>query len=110
MADLSAITGVTGRKLKEIEGYARSNVKAFGGDAAQSAEAYKLILSQLSPEIAQVPEALKAMGVSVTSKLMGGDAVNSLPGFATNPVVLAEAGIAKAIKKAWKSICRKPIC
>lgn len=77
MADLEAITGVTGQKLKEIEGYARENAKTFGGEASQSAESYKLILSQLSPEIAKMPSALKAMGkeVSVTSKLMGGDSV-----------------------------------
>lgn len=77
LADLSAIAGVTGNQLKEIEGYARDNAKAFGGDAAQSAESYKLILSQLSPEIAKVPSALKEMGehISVTSKLMGGDTV-----------------------------------
>jgi TP901 family phage tail tape measure protein len=73
--DLSAITGVTGSKLKEIEGYARENAKTFGGAAADSAESYKLILSQLSPEIGKVPIALKAMGkeASITSKLMGGD-------------------------------------
>lgn len=73
--DLSAITGVTGGKLKEIEGYARENAKTFGGAAADSAESYKLILSQLSPEIGKVPVALKAMGkeASITSKLMGGD-------------------------------------
>ena len=73
--DLSAITGVTGSKLKEIEGYARENAKTFGGAAAESAESYKLILSQLSPEIGKVPVALKAMGkeASITSKLMGGD-------------------------------------
>lgn len=75
--DLSAITGVTGSKLKEIEGYARENAKTFGGAAADSAESYKLILSQLSPEIGKVPIALKAMGkeASITSKLMGGDTV-----------------------------------
>lgn len=77
MYDLQAITGVTGNKLKEVEGYARQNAKTFGGKAAESAESYKLILSQLSPEIAKVPKALKAMGkeASVTSKLMGGDTV-----------------------------------
>lgn len=75
--DLSAITGVTGSKLKEIEGYARENAKTFGGAAAESAESYKLILSQLSPEIGKVPIALQAMGkeASITSKLMGGDTV-----------------------------------
>ena len=75
MHDLSAITGVVGEQLKEIEGYARSAAKTFGGSAADSVEAYKLILSQLSPEIAKVPSALSAMGqsVSILSKTMGGD-------------------------------------
>lgn len=77
MFDLQAITGVAGDKLKEIEGYARFAAKQFGGDAAASVESYKLILSQLSPEIANKPAALKAMGNSVAtlSKTMGGDSV-----------------------------------
>lgn len=75
MFDLQAITGVTGQKLKEIEGYARQNAKTFGGSASAGVESYKLILSQLNPEIGKVPVALKEMGnsVSTTSKLMGGD-------------------------------------
>lgn len=77
LADLSAITDVTGNKLQEIERYARDNAKAFGGDAADSVESYKLILSQLTPEIAKAPKALEAMGknVSILSKTMGGDTV-----------------------------------
>ncbi|MFE3849082.1 phage tail tape measure protein [Flavobacterium sp. LB3P45] len=77
LADLSAITGATGDKLKEIEGYARQNAKTFGGSAAEGVEAYKLILSQLTPEIAKQPKALEAMGnsVSTLSKTMGGDTV-----------------------------------
>jgi len=75
--DLQAITGVTGSKLQEIEGYARQAAKTFGGSAADSVESYKLILSQLAPEIANTPAALKAMGDSVNtlSKTMGGDTV-----------------------------------
>lgn len=75
MHDLQAMTGIAGQKLKEIEGYARSSAKTFGGSAADGAESYKLILGQLSPEIAKVPKALKSMGETVgyTSKLMGGD-------------------------------------
>lgn len=75
MHDLSAITGVVGEQLKEIEGYARSAAKTFGGSAADSVDSYKLILSQLSPEIAKVPSALSAMGqsVGILSKTMGGD-------------------------------------
>jgi TP901 family phage tail tape measure protein len=77
LADLSAITGQTGDKLKEIEGYARQNAKTFGGSAAEGVESYKLILSQLTPEIAKQPKALDAMGKSVStlSKTMGGDTV-----------------------------------
>ncbi|MCK9452864.1 MAG: phage tail tape measure protein [Bacteroidales bacterium] len=76
MADLEAITGLTGDKLKEVEGYARQSAKTFGGSAAQGVESYKLILSQLAPEIAEVPTALSAMGkhVNVLSKTMGGNA------------------------------------
>ena len=79
MGDLQAMTGVAGEKLKEIEGYARANAKTFGGPASESMESYKLILSQLEPEIAKVPAALKAMGenVSVLSKSMGGDVVGA---------------------------------
>ena len=38
LADLSAIAGVTGDKLKEIEGYARDTAKTFGTDAASSVD------------------------------------------------------------------------
>lgn len=76
LADLSAISGETGESLRTIEGYARDTAKAFGGSAAQSVESYKLLLSQLSPELAKYPSALKAMGdnIAVLSKTMGGNA------------------------------------
>jgi TP901 family phage tail tape measure protein len=77
MADLSAITGLTGQGLKDIELAARSSAKTFGTDASQNVNSYKLILSQLSPEIAKNSEAMKLMGnyVSILSKTMGGDTV-----------------------------------
>lgn len=77
MHDLSAVAGVAGDSLKQIEGYARSSAKAFGIDASQAVEGYKLLLSQLSPELGKYPEALQAMGncIATTSKLMGGDGV-----------------------------------
>lgn len=76
LADLSAISGETGESLKLIEGYARDAAKTFGGSAAQSVESYKLLLSQLSPELAKYPDALLAMGdnISILSKTMGGNA------------------------------------
>lgn len=75
LADLSAISGETGEGLKTIEQYARESAKTFGGSAARSVEAYKLLLSQLSPELAKQPAALKAMGENIMylSKTMGGD-------------------------------------
>lgn len=75
MHDLSAVAGVTGEGLKAIEGYARSSAKAFGTDAGVAVQGYKLLLSQLSPELGKYPAALKAMGdaIQTTSKLMGND-------------------------------------
>lgn len=75
MHDLSAVAGVTGEGLKNIEGYARNSAKAFGSDASVAVQGYKLILSQLSPELGKCPAALKAMGdaIQTTSKLMGND-------------------------------------
>lgn len=77
MADLSAITGLTGQGLKDIEVAARQSAKVFGTDASQNVNSYKLILSQLSPEIAKSSEAMKLMGdnVNILSKTMGGDTV-----------------------------------
>ena len=77
MHDLSAVAGVTGDALKEIEGYARDSAKAFGTDAGVAVEGYKLLLSQLTPELGKCPVALKSMGesIQITSKLMGGDGV-----------------------------------
>ena len=77
MHDLSAVAGVTGDSLKQIEGFARQSAKTFGTDASVAEESYKLLLSQLSPELGKYPEALSAMGdcIQTTSKLMGGDGV-----------------------------------
>lgn len=79
LAELSAITGVTGNKLQEIGKYARNSSKEFGTSATQGVQSYALILSKLNPEIAKTPEALSEMGkiVNVLSKQMGGDTVSA---------------------------------
>ncbi len=79
MAELSAITGVTGKGLKEIEDAARITSKTFGTDASANVESYKLVLSQLDPEIAKNSEAMKLMGdnINILSKQMGGDTVTA---------------------------------
>lgn len=75
MHDLSAVAGVVGDDLNAIEGYARASAKAFGTDASVAVEGYKLLLSQLSPELAKYPDALSQMGehIQTASKLMGND-------------------------------------
>lgn len=77
MHDLSAVAGVTGEGLRQIETFARQSAKAFGTDASVAVEGYKLLLSQLTPELGKYPDALSAMGdcIQTTSKLMGGDGV-----------------------------------
>ncbi len=79
MAELSAITGVTGKGLKEIEDAARVTAKTFGTDASANVESYKLVLSQLSPEIAKSSKAMQLMGehINVLSKQMKGDTVTA---------------------------------
>ena len=77
MMELSAITGVTGDGLKAIEKAARDTAKTFGTSAIDNVESYKMMLSQLSPEIAKNSEAMKMMGenANILSKQMGGDTV-----------------------------------
>lgn len=75
MADMSAITGLTGDALAELGEMARQNALDFGGDAASSVETYKLLLSQLGPGLAKTPELLNEMARSseTLAKTMGGD-------------------------------------
>ncbi len=77
LMDLSAITGLTGKALDGITEAARASARVFGTDAAQNVESYKLLLSQLSPDIAKNSEALKLMGdhVNTLSKTMSGNTV-----------------------------------
>lgn len=73
--ELGAASGVTGEKLQAIEDHARNTAKTFGIDAAQAVETYQALLARLSPELAEMPEALQTMGncIATTSKLMGGN-------------------------------------
>lgn len=76
LAELQAISGAAGKELAIVEKYARSSAKEFGISAAGSVESYKLLLSQLSPELTENGEALNHMGenVATLSKMMKGDA------------------------------------
>jgi len=79
MADLQAITGIAGKQLTDIGENARKTALLFGGEASNSVESYKLLLSQLGPAIATDAKALDAMGrnVAVLSKQMGNDATSA---------------------------------
>lgn len=76
LAGLEAIAGVTAEEYATLEKYARSSAKEFGVSAAGAVNSYKLLLSQLSPELTKNSEALNNMGknVATLSKMMGGDA------------------------------------
>ncbi|HUM50488.1 MAG TPA: phage tail tape measure protein [Chitinophagales bacterium] len=75
LKDLQAITGATDSQLQLIKKSARESGLAFGVDAAGGVESYKLLLSQLSPELAKAPIALKGMGddIAIFSKQLKGD-------------------------------------
>lgn len=75
LKDMQAITGVSDDVLNKIGDTARQTAKDFGIDAAQGVETYKLLLSQLSPELAKAPDALNAMGqdAAILSKQLSGD-------------------------------------
>ena len=76
LADLDAIAGVTSEEYAALEKAARYTAKEFGISAAGSVTSYKLLLSQLSPELTKNSEALDSMGknVATLSKMMKGDA------------------------------------
>lgn len=61
MADLSAITGLTGKKLEAAGNDARELGLKFGIDGKEGVESMKLVISALGPGVAQNQEVLKGM-------------------------------------------------
>lgn len=85
LAEVEAITGVTGDGLDKLGTKARESALAFGGEATDSLNTYKTILSRLGPDIAKSPEALEKMerNVRTLSKTMNNDAVGSVDALTT---------------------------
>lgn len=85
LAEVEAITGVTGEKLEALGEKARKSALQFGGKAGESLDTYKTLLSRLGPAIAKSPEALEKMehNVRTLSKTMGGDATASVDALTT---------------------------
>ena len=61
MADLSAITGLTGKKLEAAGNDARELGLKFGIDGKEGVESMKLVISALGPGVAQNQAVLKGM-------------------------------------------------
>lgn len=85
LAEVSAITGVTGAALEDLGKKAKDSAEKFGGSATDSLTTYKTLLSRLGPDIAKSPEALAKMeeNVRTLSKTMGNDAVGSVDALTT---------------------------
>jgi len=77
LADMKAITGLADQQIKELGNSARATGREFGTDAAKGVESYKLLLSQLNPELAKSPEVLSRMSrnTNILAKTMQGDVV-----------------------------------
>lgn len=86
LAEVSAITGVTGKQLAELGKKARASALEFGGNAADSLNTYKVILSRLGPDIAKSDVALDLMekNVRILSKTMNGDAAAAVDALTTS--------------------------
>lgn len=85
LAEVEAITGVTGEALKDLGERARASALQFGGSAADSLNNYKTLLSRLGPELSKSPELLEKMehNVRTLSKTMGGDTVAAVDALTT---------------------------
>lgn len=85
LADMSAITGVSGKALELFGAQAKALSNTFGGSAIDQITAYKGILSRLGPDIAKSPEALNKMTISVNTlaKAAGLDAGTSMDALTT---------------------------
>lgn len=80
LADVEAITGVTGDALDSLGGKARSAAKHFGVDATLATDNYKTILSKLGPQIAASETALNSMSNNglTLSKTMNNDVAGAM--------------------------------
>lgn len=85
LADLSAITGVTGAGLDDIGQKAMALSNTFGTTAAENVDAFKGVLSKLGPGIASNSEALALMGshINTLAVASGLDATASMDALTT---------------------------
>ena len=65
MANLQAISGVTGETFDLIGEKARASAEKSGGDAANAVDSYTVLLSKPGTQIAKYQEDLSSMGERV---------------------------------------------
>ena len=99
LAEVEAITGVTGKALDSLGDKARKSAKKFGGEASDSLNNYKILLSKLGPDIAQSEDALNSMNSNVLtlSKTMKGDANGAVEAL-TNSMLQFRVDLSDPIK------------
>lgn len=85
IANLRALTGVTGAALNKMGDDARAAALKFGGTATDNINVYKGILSRLGPDVAKTPAVLNQISdaVQTLSKASGDDAVTSMDAVTT---------------------------
>ncbi|WP_400192818.1 phage tail tape measure protein [Hymenobacter sp. B81] len=86
LAEVSAITGVTGKGLQEMGESGRQMASIFGGPVTGYLNSTKSILSELGPQMAKDQAAMDSMNTSVAilSKSMGGDAEGATKALTTS--------------------------
>lgn len=67
LAELEAITGVSGAALDDFGAKAQSLASSFGGGAVGQIETFKGVLSRLGPAIAESPEGLNRMATAINT-------------------------------------------
>jgi TP901 family phage tail tape measure protein len=85
LAEVSAITGVTGAGLDKMGASGRDMANTFGGSVIPQLEAAKGILSELGPQMAKDQAAMDSAtaSVNILSKSMSGDTVGAMKALTT---------------------------
>ncbi len=80
LADMSAITGVTGADLDKFGESAKQLSNKFGGTASEQVGVFKGVLSKLSPELAKTPDSLNSItdSINILSKASGISATDAM--------------------------------
>lgn len=86
MAQVQAISGISGEQLELVSGKARELAKTFGVDAAEATGVFSNLLSQLGPHLAKYPDALDGMARNalILSKTMDGDVNGAVSALTTS--------------------------